>query len=300
MGNNENSEGVYLWAPKITEDGDCSPEIKRCLVLGRKIYDQHAAAKSLQSCLTLCDPTDGSPPGFPVPGILIIFYIKYRRFSTSRIESITTFYLFKWCFHLTSHFRSHSLMAGTARRARAAATARRAWPRGATPRPRSRAEAWRTPFPRGGSEEELPHIRGLGQRPRVPGGDGAVRAGRSFPASAVGGGGREELPLVGGQGRRPGGVSPRPRPGAAAGRSYPVRGQGRSLGGATQSEARGGVWEGQPHIQGALAARAPEGQRSSSTFKVGRGGGAEIPVVQVRSSGCALLEEPWRDTPPPR
>ena len=29
-----------------------------------------AAAKSLQSCLTLCDPTDGSPPGFPVPGIL--------------------------------------------------------------------------------------------------------------------------------------------------------------------------------------------------------------------------------------
>ena len=29
-----------------------------------------AAAKSLQSCLTLCDPTDGSPPGSPVPGIL--------------------------------------------------------------------------------------------------------------------------------------------------------------------------------------------------------------------------------------
>ena len=29
-----------------------------------------AAAKSLQSCLTLCDPRDGSPPGSPVPGIL--------------------------------------------------------------------------------------------------------------------------------------------------------------------------------------------------------------------------------------
>ena len=28
------------------------------------------AAKSLQSCPTLCDPTDSSPPGFPVPGIL--------------------------------------------------------------------------------------------------------------------------------------------------------------------------------------------------------------------------------------
>ena len=29
-----------------------------------------AAAKSLQSCPTLCDPMDGSPPGYPVPGIL--------------------------------------------------------------------------------------------------------------------------------------------------------------------------------------------------------------------------------------
>ena len=29
-----------------------------------------AAAKSLQSCPTLCDPIEGSPPGSPVPGIL--------------------------------------------------------------------------------------------------------------------------------------------------------------------------------------------------------------------------------------
>jgi len=29
-----------------------------------------AAAKSLQSCPTLCDPTDDSPPGSSVPGIL--------------------------------------------------------------------------------------------------------------------------------------------------------------------------------------------------------------------------------------
>ena len=29
-----------------------------------------AAAKSIQSCLTLCDPIDGSPPGFPFPRIL--------------------------------------------------------------------------------------------------------------------------------------------------------------------------------------------------------------------------------------
>ena len=33
-------------------------------------YLTAAAAKSLQSCLTLRDPIDGSPPGSPVPGIL--------------------------------------------------------------------------------------------------------------------------------------------------------------------------------------------------------------------------------------
>ena len=34
------------------------------------IFPAAAAAKSPQSCPTLCDPTDGSPPGSPVPGIL--------------------------------------------------------------------------------------------------------------------------------------------------------------------------------------------------------------------------------------
>ena len=36
---------------------------------GRKIYAWAAAAKSLQSCPTLCDPTDSSPLGSAVPGI---------------------------------------------------------------------------------------------------------------------------------------------------------------------------------------------------------------------------------------
>jgi len=35
-GNNGNSERFYLWGSKITADGDCSHEIKRCLLLGRK------------------------------------------------------------------------------------------------------------------------------------------------------------------------------------------------------------------------------------------------------------------------
>ena len=34
------------------------------------MYILTATAKSLQSCPTLCDPIDGSPPGSPVPGIL--------------------------------------------------------------------------------------------------------------------------------------------------------------------------------------------------------------------------------------
>ena len=32
----ENSERLYFWGSKITADGDCSHEIKRCLLLGRK------------------------------------------------------------------------------------------------------------------------------------------------------------------------------------------------------------------------------------------------------------------------
>ena len=35
-GNNRNSDRLYFLGSKITEDGDCSPEIERCLLLGRK------------------------------------------------------------------------------------------------------------------------------------------------------------------------------------------------------------------------------------------------------------------------
>ena len=58
---------------KIIADGDCSHEIKRCFLLGKKVMTNlaaTAAAKSLQSCPTLCDPRDCGPPGFPIPGIL--------------------------------------------------------------------------------------------------------------------------------------------------------------------------------------------------------------------------------------
>ena len=68
--------------------------------------------------------------------------------------------------------------------------------------------------------EELPHVLGQGQRPRVPGCNGAGTAEKSYPS---------------------------PRSGAAAGRSYPM------------PEARGSSREDQPHVQGVVAAQAQEG-----------------------------------------
>ena len=96
-------------------------------------------------------------------------------------------------------------------------------PRGATPRLRTGAEARRTPCLKGGGQEELPHVRGQGQWPRVPGCDGAGTAERSYPVSEVKGGDE---------------------------RSYPaskVRGGGQEeLTHAPKPEARGGRREGQP------------------------------------------------------
>ena len=71
---------------------------------------------------------------------------------------------------------------------------------------------------------------------------------------------REELPHARGQGRRPGGPTPRP-----------------SSGGCT-----GGP-------RGAIPRRMS-----------GRAAVRRYPSSKVRSSGCALLEQPWRDTPCPR
>ena len=46
-----------------------------------------AAAKSLQSCLTLCDPIDGSPPGSLVPGILQARTLEWVAISFSSADS---------------------------------------------------------------------------------------------------------------------------------------------------------------------------------------------------------------------
>ena len=44
-----------------------------------------AAAKSLQSCPTLCDPTDGSPPGPAVPGIVQARTLEWVAISSSNV-----------------------------------------------------------------------------------------------------------------------------------------------------------------------------------------------------------------------
>ena len=49
--------------------------------------DAAAAAKSLQSCPTLCDPIDGSPPGSPVLGILQARTLEWVAISFSNQES---------------------------------------------------------------------------------------------------------------------------------------------------------------------------------------------------------------------
>ena len=76
-GNSGNSDRLYFLGSKITADGDCSHEIKRCLVLGRKaMTNLDSIWKSRDIVLptkvhpTLCNPIDGSPPCSPIPGIL--------------------------------------------------------------------------------------------------------------------------------------------------------------------------------------------------------------------------------------
>ena len=118
--------------------------------------------------------------------------------------------------------------------------------------------------------EELPHVRGQGQRPRVPGCYCAGMAERSYPASEVRGGGR------------PGGATRLPRPGAVAGRSYPtseVRGSGRECQAATaQEQTRGAT----PHLRSGAAAG-----RSYPTSEV-RGGGQPGGATPCPMSGRQL------------
>ena len=53
---------------KIISSVHCKKQI--IVVQVNNASKEISAAASLQSCPTLCDPIDGSPPGSPIPGIL--------------------------------------------------------------------------------------------------------------------------------------------------------------------------------------------------------------------------------------
>ena len=53
------------------------------IVIRGSIQEAAAAAKSLQLCLTLCDPVDGSPPGSSIPGILQAIILEWVAISFS-------------------------------------------------------------------------------------------------------------------------------------------------------------------------------------------------------------------------
>ena len=59
------SDFIFLDS-KITADGDCSHEINRCLILGRKVMTNLQFSSVTQLCPTLCDPINRSTPGLPV------------------------------------------------------------------------------------------------------------------------------------------------------------------------------------------------------------------------------------------
>ena len=148
------------------------------------------------------------------------------------------------------------------------------------------------------SWEELPHIRGQGQKPGGPHARRAV-AKRSYPTSEVRGSGWECQAVTAQEWPR--GATPHLRPGAAAGRNYPaseVRGGQRS-----QPRARSqGQWEGGatpfPRSGGYTGAAVSRGAIPS--WKSGRAAVRRYSSSKVKSSGCTLLEQLWRDTPRPR
>ena len=62
----------------------CSRSLRFISSRTKKIKKTAAAAKLLQSCLTLCDPIDGSPPGSPIPGILQARTLEWVAISFSK------------------------------------------------------------------------------------------------------------------------------------------------------------------------------------------------------------------------
>ena len=79
--------------------------LSHCIFVGLIFVKWYAAAaaKSLQSCLTLCNPIDGSPPGSPVPGIL----------QASTLEWVAISFSSAWKWKVKVKLRSHVRLLAT-------------------------------------------------------------------------------------------------------------------------------------------------------------------------------------------
>ena len=74
-------------------------------------FSAAATATSLQSCWTLCDPVDGSPPGSPVPGILQASTLENsmdRGVWWPRVHGITKSHMTE-CVDIHTHTHTHIL-----------------------------------------------------------------------------------------------------------------------------------------------------------------------------------------------
>ena len=69
-GNSGNSVRLYFWGSKITADGDYNNEIKRCLLLGRKVMTNLKVKVKSLSSVQLWDPIDCSLSGSSLHGII--------------------------------------------------------------------------------------------------------------------------------------------------------------------------------------------------------------------------------------
>ena len=79
---------LFFLGSKITTDGDCSHEIKRRLLLGRKVMTNlESESEVTQSCPTLCNQVDYSLPSFSVHGILQARVLEWVTISFSRGSS---------------------------------------------------------------------------------------------------------------------------------------------------------------------------------------------------------------------
>ena len=78
---NIEGQGIQYFIPVVLTDG----KSMEGLSISPTKSAAAAAAKSPQSCPTLCDPIDGSPPGSPIPGILQARILEWVAISFSRV-----------------------------------------------------------------------------------------------------------------------------------------------------------------------------------------------------------------------